>query len=74
MGDHNIQKNMTFNETCVIVSIAYLIIYENSPFSLSQTPRFNNMLDLEKAFCLEVDILLAHFFQIKHIIEPRFLR
>ena len=48
MGDHNTQEIMTYNETRLIVEISDPIVYEGLSFSLSQKPRFNKFLDLER--------------------------
>ena len=47
MGDNNTQKMMTYNETCLTVSIADIIISEGLYFNISQKPRFKKVLDLD---------------------------
>ena len=47
MVDHNTQKMMTSNETCLKVAIAGLIISEVPSLNLAQKPSFNQVLDLE---------------------------
>ena len=46
MGDNNIQKMMTSNETRLTVAIADLIISEGLSFNLSQKAIFKKVLEL----------------------------
>ena len=48
MGDHNIEKMITFNETRLTVAIGDIIIYEGLSFNLSQKPRLNKVLGLAR--------------------------
>ena len=48
MGDNNTQKIMTSNETRLTVETADLIISEGFSFNLSQKPRLNKVLYLER--------------------------
>ena len=48
MGDHNTHKMMIYNQTCLTVAIADLIISEGLSFNLSQKPRFKKVLDLAR--------------------------
>ena len=48
MVDNNTQKMMTYNETCLTVAIADLVIYEGISFNLSQKPNFKKVLYLER--------------------------
>ena len=48
MGDNNTQKMMTYNETCLTVAIAELIISDGIYFNISQKPRFNKVIDLAR--------------------------
>ena len=48
MGDNNIQKMMTSNETRLTVAIADIIISEGLSFDISQKPRFKKVLELAR--------------------------
>ena len=48
MGDNKTQKMMTSNETRLTVEISDLIISEGLSFNLSQKPRFNKIIYLER--------------------------
>ena len=46
MGDNNIEKIMTSNETRFTFAIADLVISEGLSFNLSQKPMFKKVIDL----------------------------
>ena len=48
MGDNNIEKMMTSNETRLTVAIAYLIIYDGFSLNIAQKPRSKKVLDLSR--------------------------